>query len=404
MIRELTGIRGARQAVTLWTAQGESVVVQADTEPEEVAGLAVEWADYLGAYRLTPQAPGRYEVVFGADTLTLHVTPPLPESEVGFGFYMSPGRFAYPQHEAAYYKLAAQAGANTLAAQACPVPGQPGRTNAQRLARQLNRAGEAGLLRPHVPVQTTGIDVRELPTAQALATCQWPELIAQGPEESNPRDALRCKRRRFQANALGYRLGTTTSDYFVEALAPAADIVIWQAQSASLHNIARCRDLGAERWAFHSELTNQQNAPLKRYAWGVWAYRLQARCNLIWAFADVQGEVVYGQCAETQDGPLTTPALEGLREGTVDYRALQALAATVPEGAEWIAHTLSRVLLPFWPDGYHPPGYDVTGNYRDEQVMRGAQLPHIDMDRVRALALQWWEWEALRQMREGSAL
>lgn len=52
MIRELTGIRGARHNPTLWTAQGESVVVQADAEPGEVAGLRIEWIDCLGAYRL----------------------------------------------------------------------------------------------------------------------------------------------------------------------------------------------------------------------------------------------------------------------------------------------------------------------------------------------------------------
>ena len=404
MIREFTGIRGHRQAVTLWTAQGESVVVQADAEPGEVAGLAAEWVDCLTAYRLTPQAPGRYDVVFGADALTIHVTPPLPEAEVGFGFYMSPSRFAAPRHEGAYYRLAAQAGANTLAAQACRLRGDTGGAP-QWIARQLNRAGEAGLLHPHIPVVATGIHYRDLPKAQALATCPWPELIAQGPEESGPKDALRCKRIRQVANARGYRVSTTTTDYFVEDLAPVADIVIWQAQSASIHNIARCRDLGAERWTFHSELTNQQNAPLGRYAWGVWAYKLQARCNLIWAFADVQGDVVYSQCAETPDGPVTTPALEGLREGTVDYRALQALAATVGEEAvEWIGHALARVRLAFWPDGYYPPGYQVPEDYREQQIMRGAQTPHIDMDRMRALALQWWEWEALRRLREGAAL
>jgi len=403
MIRELTGIRGYRQNMTLWTAQGESVVLQADAEPGDVAGLTAEWVDCLGAYRLTPQTSGRYAVPFGADILTLHVTPPLPEAEVGFGFYMTPTFFACPKRESAYYKLAAQSGANTLAAHAQPVPNAPGRCGAEWLARQLNLAGAAGLLRPHVPVQTTGIGVRELPAAQALAECPWPELIAQGPEESRPQDALRCKRRRFQANARGYRLGTTTSDYYVESIAPVADICIWQAQSAGHHNIARCRDLGAERWTFHSELTNQQNAALNRYAWGTWAYRLRASVNLIWAFVHVAGDVVYSQCADTPDGPVTTPALEGLREGTVDYRALQALAAIGgAEAVEWIGHTLSRVRLSFWPDGYHPPGYCVTDNYRDEQVMRGAQKPHIDMDRVRALALQWWEWEALRQLRENA--
>lgn len=401
MVRELTGTSAA---LSLWTAHGESVVVCAEVEPTDVPGLTTEWVECLEAYRLTPRAPGRYQVEFGADAVTLHITPPLPDAESGFGFYMSPGRMAYPEHESAYYRLAAASGANMLAAQANPVTEDAGGTAAQWLARQLNRAGEAGLLRPHVPVVATGIAVRDLTVARALATCPWPELVAQGPEESIPRDALRCKRLRQVANGLGYRLSTTTTDYYVEELAPVTDIVIWQAQSASYQHIARCRDHGAVRWTFHSELTNDQNAPLNRYAWGAHAYKLQARVNLIWAFADVQGDVKYGACAETPQGPVTTPALEGLREGAIDYRALQAVAATCgTEGQQWIAHALARVPLDFWPDGYLPPGYQSRGDYREDQIMRGAQVPRLDMSELRAQALRWWEWEALRQLREGTA-
>ena len=50
MICQLTGIRGRRQAVTLWTAQGESVVLQADTD--RVRALALQWWEWEALRRM----------------------------------------------------------------------------------------------------------------------------------------------------------------------------------------------------------------------------------------------------------------------------------------------------------------------------------------------------------------
>lgn len=402
MIQDPTGIRKPHPTLTLWTCVGEWVTVRADAAPNTTPGVAIDRVECLDLWRLTPDAPGRYEVPFGGDELTLHVTPTLPPADAGFGFYMSPVRLQYPEHEEAHYRLAAEYGANTMAPQAQSLPGEPEGRPDVWLARQLNAAARAGLLRDGVPVQVTGCDTKNMLRAMKLAEHPWPELLAQGPEEANPHHVLKCKRYRQVANGRGFRLATTSSGYYVEELAPYTDIMSWQAQWANEEAIRRCAELGCERWTFHTDMTNPNNSPLNRWAWGAFAWRLQARGNMVWAWINHQGDIDYSRAAETPEGPQPTLALNGLREGVVDYRALQALTATGdPDALDWIKAHMAMVRLDFWPEGYRPPWYYDTGVYRDEQKMRSDQEPRMDMADLRANTLQWWEWESLRQLRDG---
>lgn len=403
MLSDITGVQPPSEALTVWTAAGESVVVCADHKPDRTDGVRVETVKALQAYRLTPAHRGRYEIAFGPDQLTLQVTVPLPPADCGFGYYSGPGNLRYPQYEQACYKLIADAGCNTMAAHAQPLVGEVGTNQPQQLARQLNAAARAGLLRADIPVVCTGIRSRDLPAAQALAELPWPELIAQGPEESNPAHALKCKRYRQVANGRGYRLSSTTVDYYLEDLGPHLDIAIWQAPTCSDETIARAAQMGLERWAFHAEVANPQNAALHRWAFGLWQYRARPRVALVWAMLSHQPPQDYSHIVETPNGPMPTPALEGHREGIIDYRALQALASTGdPTALAWIARVMGATPCNFWPRRYFPPWHrdtDPDWTEADEQ-WRSRQVPTLDMAQIRADALWWWEYETQLQLRE----
>jgi len=356
------------------------------------------------AVRLHAEKPGEYVVPIECSTntvtVTLHVVEPVPESDVGFGFYTDWGRYAYPEHERLYFRHMAEYGCNTF------TPYGLTAKNAAIIARQIDAAIEEGLLDERFPLLCLSVGKTELDEAKELGqhTEQWPELIGYNWDEPGAtEETARGVAAESEAwHEAGYRTGTALSANSAFLFGELLDIWILHMDTVSKYIRRHAKNLGAEFWMYNCTARGT-NAPLHRYYNGIYTFAVRPRVNLMWAYMhdaksriNKDGTWWYNGCCEhallTPDGPISTVGLEGYRDGTVDYRVLRELERLIeanpkhkvtPEAAAWLQDLVDRVDTRFWPGGRHADDYsDYPWDGRDTVVP-----PITDFSEMRRQAL-----------------
>lgn len=314
----------------------------------------------------------------------------LPEPEVGFGFFYSPGRCKYA-NEVKYFEHMKAHGMNTFAPQANALPGTKGGTAAENIARQVNNACRVGMLNVSIPVICYSVDAQDVVQAYRYrepGLC-WPELVVASVDEPNATQETVLKTYSDCAHAFGIRIGTAVAGYvctgYREELPWCAPenvghkvpgigkwLDIWVVLVGTLTQGTRAA-CGRRDAMLGGYLAYPSNAQLDRFTFGLWAWKARTKTNLIWAYVDPTPEWDYSRIVETPEGPVDKPGMDGLAAGIMDYRVLQGVRdLRTKESWAWLKKVEKQTPLGWWPNSY------VAG-----WELQSTQVPTVDMDAVR---------------------
>jgi hypothetical protein len=314
----------------------------------------------------------------------------LPAPDCGFGLFYCPQETA---NETWTFAAMRDAGCNTLAVQARPLPGQQTGTAAEAIARELNNAAQVGLLDPTIPVICYSVDPPDVVAAKSLKdpTLKWPELIQQSVDEPNHTQEATLRQYRDAAHALGLRIGTAVAGYVctgytqelpwcapedvgkpVPGMGMYLDFWVCLVGTWGEGTREAAKAQGAELGAY---LAYPSSIVLDRWTCGLWAWKARVRMVLLWAALNKQVGWDYSRVAENPAGAAQQPGLVGIAAGIIDYRVLQAVRDLhTAKTDEWLASVEAQVPLNWWPRNYVKDNQD-------------KEVPTIDMDKIRAEGL-----------------
>lgn len=315
----------------------------------------------------------------------------LPPLEVGAGLFYTPGKYA---NETLYLAAMRDAGCNTFAPQARPLAGQPaGETAGQAIAREVNAAAQVGLLDVRFPVICYSVNPPDLIEAKLhkLPDVDWPELVVQSIDEPNQTQETTLRQYRDAAHAAGMRIGTALAGYgatgyaqqlpwctpenagkWVPQIGQYLDLWICLVGTFGEGTFAAARKQGAQVGGY---LAYPSSNVLDRWTLGLWAWKAKTFVNLLWAAINPQEGWDYSRIREVSGTEFDAGGLDGIREGILDYRVLQAVRDLhTPAADKWLASVEEQVPLGWWPSGY-------VATDQDKQV------PSVDMGAIRAAGL-----------------
>ena len=317
---------------------------------------------------------------------------PLPNMDCGVGCFYTPAETA---NETWTFAALRDAGCNTFAPQARTLPGQPegSETAAQNIAREVNSAARVGLLDCRFPVICYSVGPADVLEANRLRNpaLEWPELVIASVDEPNHTQEATLRQYRDDAHAVGLRIGTAVAGYVCTGYTTAEPWCAPKDAGQQVPGMGQYLDLwvllvgtwgeatrvaakaqGAEVGAY---LAYPSSIILDRWTCGLWAWRARVTTMLLWAALNKQASWDYSRAREAPEGHCAQPGLCGVRDGTLDYRVLQAVRDLhTPEGDKWLAGVEAQIDLGWWPRGYVKDNQD-------------REVPTVDMDRVRAEGL-----------------
>lgn len=312
----------------------------------------------------------------------------LPNMDCGVGLFYCPQETA---NETGTLAAMRDAGCNTFAPQARPLPGQTTPESAgAAIARQVNSAARVGLLDVRFPLVCYSVVPADVVEANTLRdpAIQWPELIQQSVDEPSALQEATLRDYRDKAHAAGLRIGTAVAGYVCTGYTQSLPWCEPEGVGKLIPGMGKYLDLwvllvgtwgeatreaaqaqGAEIGAY---LAYPSSTVLDRWTCGLWAWRARVRTVLLWAALNKQAAWDYSRVREAPGGSCAQPGLSGVRDGTLDYRVLQAVRDLhIPEADRWLAGVEARVDLGWWPHSY-------VATNQDKEV------PTVDMDNVRA--------------------
>lgn len=315
----------------------------------------------------------------------------LPKPDVGFGLFYTPARFA---NETLYLAAMRDKGLNTVAPQCRPLANQPSQGAAGDLARELNNAALCGLMDTRFPVVCYSVGPADVVAAKALRNPRvaWPELVVQSIDEPNATQEATLKQYHEEAHKAGLRIGTAVAGYvctgYTEALpwcepknvghkVPSMGryldlwVVLVGTLSEDVYDLAK--ELGAQVGSY---LAYPSSPILDRWTFGLWAWRAQTKINLAWAAINPQTGWDYSRIQEVSPWQFNPSGMDGLAEGVLDYRVLQAVRDLHSEpGRKWLKAVEAQTTLGWWPRGYVAKNQD-------------KEAPTVDIPRVRTEGLR----------------
>ena len=315
---------------------------------------------------------------------------PLPNMDCGVGLFYTP---AETPNETWTFAAMRDAGCNSFAPQARPLPGQPVESAGASIAREVNNAARVGLLDCRFPLICYSVNPPDVLEAKRLrlAGVEWPELVVQSIDEPNATQEVTLRQYRDAAHAKGLRIGTALAGYVavgyeealpwcapenvghhVPAMGKYLDLWVMLVGTWGENERAVAKAQGAEIGAY---LAYPSSPLLDRWTCGLWAWRARVRTVLLWAALNKQAGWDYSRIREAPEGYCAQPGLSGVRDGTIDYRVLQAVRDLhTPDGDKWLTGVEAQTDLGWWPRGW------VKDNQQDEK-------PTVNLDKVRAEGL-----------------
>ena len=353
------------------------------------------------ALELEPERVGVYTVPVACNTNTVTVTVvcmDLPESGIGYGFYSDYALFPDPLRGRDYYRDMAAHGMNTLTPYSRELPQEYGVDNkdhAALLSWHIDTAIDVGLCDPRFPLLCLSCSPQDITNSRATKrNAQWPELVAANKDEPLLEHGEIVKGFADAAHAEGLLSGTAIVGPTAKEIGGPLDVWILSMETTTQETMKDCADKGKQRWVYNCTLRGS-NAALHRYWTGVYTWAIGPRVCLTWNYMhDPSNRInpdgswnllrVYDTATcDAQGKPIPTVALEGMADGIVDSRLLQALAAKGgPEAQAYLDKLRAQVPLTFWPDGhnrdYGPYVWDVPD----------MAVPPVDLVAMRAEVLR----------------
>ena len=308
---------------------------------------------------------------------------------IHFGFYQSPGQYAYRDLIRDTWKDQVAHGMTTATIN----PNDDvfgGKAGGVGPARYIDGMMDAGLVSVDCPLVFSE-SAHAIRTAEGRATRPWPELLRAGRDEPTPATIDEVVGARYDADELGLRVASAVAAYNLTATAHhdqlgkvvIGDLIdVWQISASTwdVEIVKKGRGQGKEIWAYWCMPQTDADAARIRYLAGLWAWKMKPRCLLLWAYVHHTDTRVLPNgtlCREpsddfsyvipTVDGPRETPGYAAYAEGIKDCRALEALDAAGTDG-DWLCAL--RASIP------------------DRVAAFPAPVPRTDFDAIRARALR----------------
>ena len=355
------------------------------------------------ALQLHARAEGDFQVAIACDddkvlTIDLHVTPSIPDPDMGFGFYFCPPHHKYPKDFRKYFEHMRDLRNNTFTIyQSHPAELE---TGPERIAWQLDLALDTGLIDGKVPIFVMHCNPPDIDGAYQYGRRveEWPELLGYGKDEPGNTEQHEAEARGMVSmfNGAGYRSGSAISDTSLYRFGDGLDI--WICLMSDFNDMLKREALRQEKelWAY-SCTTRGTNAPLNRYFSGWWCFKNRPRVLMTWTYMDdmlamgvpepssVQEDGKWTPCGYFEfslgapDGPISSVGLEARRDGIVDYMVLRELErailaarvnqdedpvfhALIKEASQWLQNQVDLVDVNFWPNDVNPEGDCVLPN------------------------------------------
>jgi hypothetical protein len=224
-----------------------------------------------------------------------------------------------------------------------------------------------------------------------LPGVEWPELVVASIDEPNQTQEFYLDQYRNNAHQAGMRIGTalagySTTGYYTEtpwcapedagkwvpSIGQYLDLWVLLVGTFGEKQFDAARRQGAQVGSY---LAYPSSNLLDRYTCGVWAWKAKTFINLLWAAINPQAHWDYGRLTEVSATEFKHDKLDGVLDGTIDYRVLQAVRDLhTVKTDEWLASVDAQVPLGWWPTEY-------VATEQDKQV------PTADMDKIRAEGL-----------------
>jgi len=301
-------------------------------------------------------------------------------SDIGYGFYYDHVRD--PAKDEVRFRHMAENGCNTIAL---------GARSTQDLARMLDLGIETGLLSSAHPIFRLGMQKWEQPEGMpppeefGKYVDQWPEMVAASFDEPREREGLEAdlQARTDAAHAVGVRIGTAIEGESAWRYSHTLDVNIVIADSLCRLLKDKIEAHGGEVWAY--TILESRNELLTRYYAGLWCWKMRPRVLLPWNYMDLLASPTgssHDAAKPTPDGPVATPALDGWREGILDYRLLLTLEDLIvknpvypiaKDAARWLERLENRVKT--FPTENLPAGRTVRWQSIDPIIVVGTAVP-----------------------------
>ena len=349
------------------------------------------------------KAVGDYEVSVECDegkilTVDLHVVPPIPEPDMGFGYYFVPPHHQYPEHLRSQFEHMRDLGCNTFTIyHGFP---DPEASSSENIAAQLDLALDVGLIDGSIPIFVMHCNPPDIDGAYQYGKRveDWPELLGYGKDEPGNTEQGEAEARGMvrMFNGAGYRSGSAINANSIYRFGDGLDIwiCIMSDFSDTLKREALRQD--KELWAY-SCTTRGTNAPLNRYFSGWWCFKNRPKVLMQWCYMDrmliwdrtvpscVHEDGSWTPCGYYEynigapDGPISSVGSDARRDGIVDYMVLRELErailaarvnanedpvfhAMIKEASQWLQDQTDLVDTNFWPGDYEPVGDCVLPN------------------------------------------
>jgi len=358
------------------------------------------------ALQLHAKAVGDYQVSVECDegkilTVDLHVVPPIPEPDMGFGYYFVPPHHQYPEHMRAQFEHMRDLGCNTFTIyHGFP---DPEASSSQNIAAQLDLALDVGLIDGSVPIFVMHCNPPDIDGAYQYGKRveDWPELLGYGKDEpgNTVQDEAEARGMVSMFNNNGerrYRSGSAIAGNSIYRFGDGLDI--WICLMSDLTDAIRreAQRQDKELWAY-SCTTRGTNAPLNRYFSGWWCFKNRPKVLMQWCYMDrmlIRDRKVpscvhedgswtpvgyYEYCLASPSGPISSVGADARRDGVVDYMVLCELErailaarvnadedpvfhALIKEASQWLQDQTDLADTNFWPNDVQPEGDCTTGN------------------------------------------
>ena len=225
--------------------------------------------------------------------------------------------------------------------------------------------------------------------AKRLAEHPWPELVGYNCDEPGIDKGPQVAEIAKLWHDAGVRTGTAIDGLIAQRIGDPLDIWVMHMDSLTKERIVGCRERDKEFWIYNCALRGT-NAAQHRYWTGIYTWAVRPRVALTWTgFHSPTSRInpdgtwnmerVYDTMScDARGDVIPTVAYEGLQEGIIDSRLLQALERRhTPEGTRYLNELRRRVTLGFWTDGKNRDASSYVWDVPDTQV------PPIDPIKVR---------------------
>lgn len=341
---------------------------------------------------IEPSRVGKFVVPIECNSNTVSVGVvciDLPPSDIGYGFYTDSARYPDVTKEPEYLRDQARHGMNTFTPYAREIPdvfgtkieGWLGPTKSYDLNMKfhIDTAVKAGLVDKRFPLLCLSSTPEILIGAVLKAEHEWPELIGYNRDEPSLEhaDSVAEIARMWHDN--GFRTGTAIDGLVAMKIGDPLDIWVMHMDSLTPERIAGCKARDKEFWIYNCALRGT-NAAQHRYWTGVYTWAVKPRVALTWTYMhsptsriNPDGtwamERVYDTAScDAKGDPIPTVALEGIQEGIIDSRLLQALERKhSPAGDRYLYQLRKRVDLRFWTNGVNRDGSSYVWDIPDTQ-------------------------------------